>query len=525
MKERLFFVLLFSQFVLTQSSWAEAPSVVERFLENFGSSNDPYKYGESISTEITVQEKEDLADKIVPDPKLLPPEKLHFLGQKRSLTNWGSIDLDTFLSYKDWKFLRDEKDKNPEWEKILRERSLTEMVGHIYQCIGRCKVDRGEGYFFGTHRTNLYEGDDIETIGDSFAWIFLFDGTMIRLAPHSSITLNEFNVGIKENFINARVNFGNVVWLSRSEDFYQEENIRETDVVFFPFAEYLSIPAQDQKKYEEKDLFLLFAENLTNLNHAKDLNLWVDRNNSLTKKKKTYSFIVTPNVTIMGYSPNVEIVSILGGETHFKAKSNKTLLFQKPEEMQNSELVFNLRGFENKKLEDLPEDKWLTATSDGSSFMENENTAQLEIGEFITKRPIRILIGREIFLKKYSNFVFKEENDPLKFAKEYGYRLWGKMDSNGETRDDLELRLIFLKEYTRRIETTNLVSNERWNKRMESRGKKIEKMEYGEYFYSTAMAKYYQNGELRKNIATEEDLENDLNSTKKIIWKRMNGIR
>ncbi len=147
------------------------------------------------------------------------------------------------------------------------------------------------------------------------------------------------------------------------------------------------------------------------------------------------------------------------------------------------------------------------------------------IGEFITKRPIRILIGREIFLKKYSNFVFKEENDPLKFAKEYGYRLWGKMDSNGETRDDLELRLIFLKEYTRRIETTNLVSNERWNKRMESRGKKIEKMEYGEYFYSTAMAKYYQNGELRKNIATEEDLENDLNSTKKIIWKRMNGIR
>lgn len=536
MKKLLLLTFIIGQFVLTQSSWAQGTSVVEKFLESFSgtSSSDPFNYGKnSAQNEFSQQEKEDLREKIIADPPVAPPEKLHFLGQKKSLTNWGSIDLDTFLSYKDWKFLSAEKDKNPEWEKILRERSLTEMTGRVYQCIGKCRVTRGEGFFYATHRTNIYEGDEIETLEDSFLWIFLFDGTMIRLSPQSSITLNEFNVGIEENFINARVNFGNVVWLSRLESFYEEENMRETDVIFFPFAEYLAIPKQDQKKYEEKNLDLLLGESLTHINHTKDLNLWIQENNKMTKKKKTYSFITMPNMTLMGYSPNVEIVSLLGGETYFKSRSFNKLLLAKEVDVEaeaqieqiKEELQFALRGLENKALTTLEDDIWMSVDAKGESSSPKEDTTQLDVGEFITKRPTRIFIGREIFLKNYSKFVFSGESDPLKFAKEHGYRLWGKMQSVDQKHDDLELRLVFLKEYTRRIETTNLESNERWKKRMESRGKKIENMVYGDYFYKKAMDKYYQNGEKGKDVITQKDLENDLNSTKKTIWKRMNGIR
>ena len=246
-----------------------------------------------------------------------------FKEQHRSSTNWGEINLNTFMSLQDWKNQSDERDEVPGWETIVRERNNREIVGRFFQCVGNCRIDRGQSFFRPNFSTAIYEGDEIQTLGESFAWIFLFDGTMVRLSPESSIHFNEFNVGLKENFLSARVNAGNILWLSRNESLFDEvENVRETDVLFNPLSLYEAQAIPDRKKYNENDLLDLVSENKTVLNQYKHLNDLIVKNNKLTNAKPTYAFIVMPNVTLMGYKPSLEIVSLLGGKTFFKKRSS-----------------------------------------------------------------------------------------------------------------------------------------------------------------------------------------------------------
>ena len=75
-------------------------------------------------------------------------------------------------------------------EPIAHDRNSHEIVGRFFQCVGRCRVDRGLNFFNPSFSTAIYEGDEVQTIGESFAWIFLLDGTMVRLSPESSINFN-----------------------------------------------------------------------------------------------------------------------------------------------------------------------------------------------------------------------------------------------------------------------------------------------------------------------------------------------
>ncbi len=457
--------------------------------------------------------------------EVTPGPILEFKGRKQSVTKWGNIPLSSFLSLKDWKEESDIRDQVPDWEKIIRERDNRELVGRIYQCIGTCRIDRGESFFNGSYRTGLYEGDELQTVGDSYAWVFLFDGTMIRLSPQSSITFNEFNVGVKENFINARINAGNVLWLSRYENSFEEVNIRETDVIFFPYSEYESLPVTDKKNYIEEDLFELFAEKKTGLNHYKLLNEKIEDNNKLTKKKPTYAFLVMPNATIMGESPSVEMIALLGGKSFLKKRSSETLGL-KGEGVLTPDLNLQLRGFDNKELNTIQDDLWISIDEKGKSTAHAEDIRWMNVGEFLTKRIPSIMLGREIFLKRYSEFAFREKYDPMKLASEDGYRLWGKLKSeDGEKKADLELRLEFLKEYFRRIETSNLVASSRFRERLEERGEKTQAMTYGSYFFSTALNRYYKYGERLSENSDDKETGEVLNSTKKLLWKKMHGIR
>jgi hypothetical protein len=128
-----------------------------------------------------------------------------FKDPHQSSTKWGEVNFKTFLSFTDWKNISDERDQVPEWETIVRERNNREVVGHFFQCVGLCRIDRGQSFFNPNFRTAIYEGDEIQTIGESYAWIFLMDGTIVRLSPESSINFNELNIGVKENFLNVRV--------------------------------------------------------------------------------------------------------------------------------------------------------------------------------------------------------------------------------------------------------------------------------------------------------------------------------
>lgn len=453
------------------------------------------------------------------------PAKVEFKGQKESATKWGSLSLDSFLSFKNWKEESDIKDGIPDWERVIRERNHRELVGRIYQCVGSCRVDRGESFFNGSTRTGLYEGDEIQTVGDSYAWIFLFDGTMVRLSPQSSITFNEFNVGVKENFINARINAGNILWLSRHENTFKELNVRETDVIFFPYAEYEALPITDTKKYVEDDLIELISEKQSQLNHYKMLNEKIVANNKMTNKKPTYTFLVMPNATVMGQSPSVEMVVLLGGKSYFKKRSVETLAMEKME-TPSEEIYLQLRGFENKDLATVQDDLWISVDEKGRNSAQTDEIRWLDVGEFITKRIPSIMMAREIWLEKLSGFAFREKYDALKLARDDGYRLWGKLKAEeGAPKEDLELRLEFLKEYFRRVETSNLLASSRFKERLVERGEKTSAMEYGNYFFITALNRYYKFGESLRENSDDKETGEVLNSTKKLLWKKMHGIR
>lgn len=445
-----------------------------------------------------------------------------FKNQNQSSTKWGEIDINSFLSFKDWKDQTDERSQVPEWETIVRDRNNREIVGRFFQCVGKCRIDRGNSFFNANFRSAIYEGDEVQTIGESFAWIYLLDGTMVRLSPESSVNFNELNIGVKENFLNARVNVGNVVWLSRSESLFEEINARETDVLFNPLVLYEAQPISDRKPYNEDDLISMVTEKETILNQYKHLNELILENNKTTKGKPTYSFIVMPNISLMGYDVNAEIVSLIGGQTYFKKRSSENLGLKKSDK-NDSDLEAQLRGFENKELVKIENDKWQVVDEKGKILVTTfENLNWLTMGEFITKRIPSLLVARELMFTKYSHFAFKEKYNPKELAVSDGYRLWGALHKvEGEKKDDLELRLDFLKEYFRRIETTNLVVSGHFSERLKERGEDLKAMEYGNYFFIKAIDKYYSYEELN----TDDEKGEILNSTTKKLWKQMHGIR
>jgi len=446
---------------------------------------------------------------------------VYFRDQKQSLVKWGEVDIENFLSFKEWKALADQREIVPEWESIIRERNNRELVGYFLQCVDSCRIDRGTSFFNPSFRTPVYEGDEIQTIGQSYAWIFLLDGTMVRLSPESSVNINEFNIGIKENFISARVNTGNILWLSRDELLFEEQNTKETDVLFLPPAFYEAQSISDQKKYDEDSLIELLEEKQSMLKHFIKLNQMIADNNKMTKAKKTYSFIVVPNMTIMGYDLSLEVISFIGGKTYFKKRSAQ-LLGQKGEGLEE-EAYIQMRGFENKELSKVQSDKWLEVDEKGRSLVSASDEDKLNLfamGEFITKHIPTILMARELLLAQYSEFCFREKYDLKQMAQLQGYRIWGELKSDTK-KDDLELRLDFLKEYFRRAETTNLLAAGHFSDRLKARGEVMKSMEYSSYFFFKALQKYYS----YMDYSDDNKKGEVLNSTTKTLWKRIHGIK
>ena len=95
----------------------------------------------------------------------------------------------------------------------------------------------------------------------------------------------------------------------------------------------------------------------------------------------------------------------------------------------------------------------------------------------------------------------------------------------GDPRSDLEQRVEFLKEYFRRVETTNLLASSRFRERLEARGEKALTMSYGNYFIINDLNLEYKDGEYLRYSPRAKESGEVLNSTTKLLWKKMYGIR
>jgi hypothetical protein len=347
----------------------------------------------------------------------------------------------------------------------------------------------------------------------------LLDGTIVRLAPESSVTFSEFNIGIKENFLFARINSGDVVWLSRHENPLLENNLRETDVLFFPLNLYEAEPTHEDKIFDPQNALAFLEDPQDVPNQIKKLNEFLKKNNLMTNNKPTYTYLLLSNISVMGYSPDLEFVTLIGGKSYLKNKNGQEIGYS---ENFNNELSYQLRGYDNKEIKKLEPGTWFEVDQKGRELKEDSDQLGMRVvGEFPSKRIPSILLAREILMDNYSSVCFMKEYDRLKLAKDHGYRLWGKIEAEENKKDDLYLRLEFLKEFTRRLETSNLFASQKLKERLQERGEKTRAIEYGNYFYKRALDKYFE----FDNFAKDNYQKDKLNSETKLIWKMIHGIK
>ncbi len=453
---------------------------------------------------------------IGPDQQIPELREVKFAGEKASLVDWEDVKEKDFLSFQKWKISRKLKDENPLWKQNLQETRLSERAGFVLECVGECRSYRGLGYAKVNYKSTVMEGDEIFTMKDSYLWIYLLDGTMIRMSPESSITVKEINRGKSENMIYARLNTGNILWWSRTRNKFKSKDIKETDSLFLPLAMYEANSKQIRFKVEEDDLFSFLQADTKKSEKYTRLNELIEKSNEI-ETHPTYSFLTFPNGSVFGKNVVAEFVVLNGNSSYVKSRGpeKQGLIGQ----WQDDPLSFYFRGFNNTNVASLERDQWYRVDKKGRILEKENDITRFAMGEFITSNIPSILIARELFFQKYSSFMHKSPMTDLELAEGYGYRLWGEM---GDSESDLNKRVSFLKEYTRRIETTNLVVMERFNNKLNERGEEVLNSEFSAKYYRRAIAHFYN---YREGVSILSNKNEVLNSERKEFWKRIHERR
>ena len=252
---------------------------------------------------------------------------------------------------------------------------------------------------------NIFETlfDDTVKRAVKHGWVsdhWSMDGTLVRLSPNSSITFNEFNMSTKEFLIYSRVNYGNVLWLSRQASEVEVRDLRETDSMF----SLLLIPEIDEwlsreKELDENDLY----ESLTRAEYSKQydhLNKLIKENNEWISKPTKF-ILSMPNGLVTGQNLSMEFVVLLG---------NKSFLKQRGFDVYNSttttfpEGEYITLGFDKAQPYPLSPNTWYEVDFRGKNIekYEGDLLKSFQIGELVTKRIPTIMTARELWLRKFS---------------------------------------------------------------------------------------------------------------------------
>ncbi len=454
---------------------------------------------------------------IGPEEQIQKPERVRFKGHKVSRIPWSKLAPDEFLDFSLWKKAAALKEREPNWQRNIIEREMREFVGRVLECVGSCRVYRGLGFANVNYKSAIREGDEIITMANSYLWVYLFDGTLLRLSPESSVSFKELNIGLKENFLHARIDSGNVLWLSRYSHKFEVQKHKETDTIFLPLDYFEANLKTKRPVIDEDNLFSLLEEDQGTQFKYERLNRLIEENNETIFKKPTYSYLVFHNGTVFGKNLSAEFIVLIGDKSYLKLRGQKQLKLQGGIDF--SKAIFYFRGFENRDERELELDRWYEIGEKGRQVSEYEQKQRFSVGEFLTSNIPTIFIARELMAKRYSPFAH-DSMTSKELALNFGYRQWTSIEEGSD--GDLERRVAYLKEYTRRSETMNLLVGEQFRRKLKKRGESLKKYTYGPHFYSRAIHDYYTFRNSNQNFNGQKE---ELNSTLKPFWKKIHGIR
>lgn len=428
-------------------------------------------------------------------------------GQGYSIIPWSTQDPEDFLSIQTWLIERKIKDDTPDWKIRMRAADHKELVGKILQCRGTCEVYRGSNKANVQHLSRLHEGDEIRTDKNTVAWIFLMDGSLMRLSPETSVSLNEFNVTKTDFFILARLNQGHMYFHPRSMKELPVDLAPETDSISLP----LMVRDANQQFYErgvykyQKDTDRL--SEIMNLdesaikNQVQVLNA-IKADNNAVMNMKSRVFIVAPNASIVARDVSFDFLFLPGGKAYFKKRTTN----------EGEEFALHLRGYTMTQPFTITDMTWAEVEPNGRNYAPlTDVPGTLQVLELLTKRIKSIELAREIWVKDFTLPFMALKNDQFAIAREFGYTVWG---------DEMNRRFDFLVEYTRRIETTNLRSIENLLVKLEGSGEKIRRELSDEQFQ--ASLNHYLLG-LKNRYDKKNMRVRDMNDLQYYVWILKNG--
>lgn len=394
-------------------------------------------------------------------PSKMDIDGLVYKGQTKSLIDWEGMDHTKWLDFNHWKDQREQRDKFPSWKIKFRETQHTELVGRVLKCVGKCKIYRGENSVNSQYQSRIMEGDELITQEHSYAWLILADGSIARISPKTSMTFNEFNISNKQAFYFIRLNHGHIHWQVRKTGEFEKKNLAETDLLFHPLMERAAnrehhSRIEYQSMNENEKLVYLTRNNYGFNNQYDTLNSTLKKNDDYLSSVNTKVFMVTPNATYFAQNSHFDLYYSINSISAFRYKTE--LAGFEIKDNREVEVLAFLRGYNNKSEKVLTKGQWYSVNKDGSSISESELGKNFKSIKLFTKRIPTIHLAREIILKKSFPYLYEKKFTSKNLIQDYGYRLWDDNSTEDVKATETKRRLAFLKEYTRRVETTNLFS-------------------------------------------------------------------
>ena len=433
-------------------------------------------------------------------------------GQNHSTVSWKNINPEKWMDFDIWKNERTIKDQLPDWQLRIRQHNQNEHIGKVLQCRGECQNYRSDSVTTSVYQSRINEGDEFHTSKNSGAWIYLIDGSLMRIGPESSVTFQEINLSQNEFLTYVRLNQGHIYWHPRSNLNLPEHSLPETDIFSLP----LVLKEANQEFFERK---VFQSQNdsqhlgdVLNLNRLaiemqiKELEDLRNKNNSITIPV-TQVIVVSPQVTIISKKTSFDLLYLPGHKTYLKRRTKND----------GDEFQIALRGYTNTDLIPLDELAWHSLDKSGRSYEKIEDVpVELQLIELLTARIKTIELAREYWFEKYTSNLLRLvlEKDEKKIASDYGYLLW---------KEDYAKRINFLLEYSRRMETTYLRALENLALKLENKGEAIGSP-LDQRFHKAALNEYLIY--LKKRYSVNYTQVREMSDLQYYIWvlKRGSGV-
>jgi hypothetical protein len=476
-------------------------------------------YAKTVDTSVNADISWVLQDKVKIDT-----DHIQFKGQDYNIIQWDKLKHESWLDFHTWKGVRKFRDKNPNWKLLEREREHKEIVGRVISCIGECRIYRGKKFSNGAYLSIIKEGDEISTQKNSYLWLFLMDGTLVRISPETSMSFNEINISNKKFFYYTRLNAGHIMWYPRISALYEPSKLTDTDPLFLPLKigeaniEYFNSKEYKSLSDEEKKLESINPIN-ARVEQYEKINELIIQNNKIGKKDVEV-FMVLPNGTFSSKNSVLDVFTELGNNTYVRSRDIREYLSHKTPYKQH--LFLSFRGYNNERTVKLQTGAWYEVGMEGRSYKEVDlSDIKFKRMEYLTSRIPTMLMARELLIQKYSKGLLKKTNYE-DFAFDQGYRLWDYLGPNDPASKKFELnaRKSFLIEYTRRVETTNLRSVFKLLDKLEEEGE-LNIEGFTDKYYQKAVDAY--SFHLNHSFNEEGELLKEYNKSQYYIWLLKNA--